>query len=99
MPATSPFGSAAGAVVPSFMGGFGGGGRGCIPGCICVDPKGCPCCDSVSTLPRAAALAPAAGPQIVVWCPDGDRGCEQICSDWGGGMSSDAGGGTTCTVY
>lgn len=81
----------------------GQGGRPCIPGCICVTPEGCPCCDVATTRPPvltrdSSALMRESSTQLTC-----EPGSESMCQDWcdhaGGGMQSNPDGSTTCTVY
>jgi hypothetical protein len=71
-------------------------GRACLPGCICVTPEGCPCCDMAA--PRQPTMLRTASMQLTC-----EPGQESMCQDWcdhaGGGMSSNPDGSTTCTVY
>jgi hypothetical protein len=68
----------------------------CIPGCICVTPEGCPCCDVVPD----RMLAAARDTHVALTCQPGqDSMCQDWCDHQGGGMSSNPDGSTTCTVY
>jgi hypothetical protein len=85
------------ALSPILSGGRGRGGRrGCIEGCICVTPEGCPCCDVLPPEQRILQREPS----MQTTC---EPGTESMCQDWcdhaGGGMSSNPDGSTTCTVY
>lgn len=74
----------------------GQGRQDCIPGCICVTPEGCPCCDVI----QDQTLPPMRETHVALDCQPGQESvCEDWCAHQGGGVSSNPDGSTTCTVY
>lgn len=86
--------NAASGVSPSLIGSR-GSGRACIPGCICVQPEGCPCCESIGSRQRALN----SGTPILTCGPGYEEVCTSICDVVGGGLQTNPNGTTTCTVY
>lgn len=73
------------------------GGR-CIPGCICVTPEGCPCCDSIFKGVRLPRM------RVAMNAGAGDAGSlydtvDAWCTAHGGGMASMADGTVQCFLY
>ena len=77
-----------------------GPGR-CIPGCICVTPEGCPCCDSIFKPPWGRRVALNAGASNA-GAPNAGSGRNLVaafdawCTDHGGGMASMPDGTVQC---
>jgi hypothetical protein len=71
-------------------------GRDCIPGCICVTPEGCPCCDVIAT--RRPTMMRESSTTLTCQ-PGSESTCQDWCDHAGGGMSSNPDGSTSCTVY
>lgn len=90
-------------VVPSI--GRAGRGRDCIPGCICVTPEGCPCCDTIFPVPETRGeatrnvLRERATPTVATCEPGAESICVEWCDHAGGGLSSNPDGSVSCTVY
>ncbi len=77
------------------------GPKPCIPGCICVTPEGCPCCDML-TRPGQVASPESAYPDysITMTCTASHAAsCQATCDRLGGGMSSNPDGTVACTIY
>jgi hypothetical protein len=83
-------------VFPSLVAPTGTGGRGCIPGCICITQKGCPCCSSIykggGRVMKVAMRDAGAPPQDFVNLLDA------WCTAQGGGMQSMADGTVQCNL-
>jgi hypothetical protein len=70
--------------------------RGCNPGCLCVYPEGCPCCESIGSPQQLVGNRAL----TELTCePGAEAYCEDWCQHAGGGMSTNPDGSTTCTVY
>src|SRR5438552_719030 len=73
-------------------------GRDCIQGCICVQPEGCPCCESIWKAWNWQRPFAIRAPSTVLTCePRQEAVCKDWCQQQGGGMSSNPDGSTTCT--
>jgi len=73
--------------------------RGCIPGCICVTPEGCPCCESIFKgvrFPRTRLAMNAGAPNAGANAGSLVDAFDAWCTANGGGMASMSDGTVQC---